>query len=60
MNDFNCPFNHSRLNETDTCKPCMDGFSTLNNYSFNCYKVDNITRNYFGAKSFCTSLNSYL
>ena len=59
MNDFNYSLNHSRLNETDTCKPCMDGFSTLNNYPFNCYKVD-VIRNFSSAKLYCNSLISYL
>ncbi|RNA19946.1 crumbs -like protein [Brachionus plicatilis] len=59
INSYSCPNDNYRLNETDSCKPCMTGFTTLNNYPFNCYKIDG-NRTFDSAKLFCQSLNSFL
>ncbi|RNA17044.1 neurocan core -like [Brachionus plicatilis] len=59
ISSYICPSDNFRLNETDICKPCSSGFSTYNNYPFNCYKIgSNIT--YESANLFCQSLNSFL
>ncbi|RNA16161.1 aggrecan core isoform X1 [Brachionus plicatilis] len=59
ISSYSCPADNYRLNETDSCKPCMTGFTTLNNYPFNCYKIDG-NRTFESAKLFCQSLNSFL
>ncbi|RNA19947.1 neurocan core [Brachionus plicatilis] len=59
ISSYSCPTDNYRLNETDSCKPCMAGFTTFNSYPFNCYKLDG-NRNYESAKLFCQSLNSFL
>ncbi|RNA41525.1 hypothetical protein BpHYR1_032094 [Brachionus plicatilis] len=59
INSYSCPTDNYRLNETDSCKPCMTGFTTFNSYPFNCYKLDG-NKNYESAKLFCQSLNSFL
>ncbi|RNA18968.1 neurocan core [Brachionus plicatilis] len=60
INTYGCLPDNYRLNETDICKPCSSGFSTYNNYPFNCYKKDNVQRNIESANLFCQSLNSFL
>ncbi|RNA43630.1 hypothetical protein BpHYR1_015135 [Brachionus plicatilis] len=59
INGANCVNKLNGLNETDSCKPCMTGFTTFNSYPFNCYKQDG-NRKYESAKLFCQSLNSFL
>ncbi|RNA41242.1 rhamnose-binding lectin-like [Brachionus plicatilis] len=64
LDEYACHCNHGffgkKSNDTDTCKPCLSGFRTYNNYPFNCYKYHFINKNYESAKLFCQSLNSFL
>ncbi|RNA33097.1 neurocan core -like [Brachionus plicatilis] len=59
INSYACSTGYYRLNENDSCKPCMSGFTTFNNYPFNCYKT-NDDRIYQSGKLLCQSLNAYL
>ncbi|RNA26654.1 neurocan core -like [Brachionus plicatilis] len=60
INNYYCETGYYRLNETDVCKPCMSGFTTFNNYPFNCYKKEYTQRDYETANSYCQGLNSFL
>lgn len=59
--NYSCPIDYYRLSENSSCKPCLNGFNTYKNYSFNCYKTDiSDKRNFTSAKLFCKNNNSTL
>ncbi|RNA11732.1 delta and Notch-like epidermal growth factor-related receptor [Brachionus plicatilis] len=59
ISDYFCDKDQYRLNKSDICRNCTNGFSTYKDYFFNCYHI-NGPKNFSAAKSYCEEMNSFL